>query len=183
MKNQLLKIFSLGLCILMLCSCQAEKTPDDSAQSQEWQPNYDEPWNFTPAQTKIDREIDWGYDIVFSTQEATYTTDVEMIRGIAVNQTGEWMNVSSETPFIEKFYYNAFPNPYDSGNAWVRLPYYPDGEDNFGSYLTADNTAVFVFYPKYLKNNCVLTPGEYRMVVYLADGPHYAYFDVVESQP
>lgn len=184
MKNQLLKIFSLGLCVLMLCSCQAEKTPDDSAQSQEWQPNYDEPWNFTPAQTKIDREIDWGYDIVFSTQEATYTTDVEIIRAVAVNQTGERMYVSSNTPFIERFYMSAFPNPYDSLDAWVRLPYYPEHTDSvFSSCESATNEMWFSFNPKYLKNNCVLTPGEYRMVVYLADGPHYAYFDVVESQP
>ena len=185
MNNRFLKILSFCLLVFVLCSCQTNQdVQSQQGPKQEdqhpWQPNYDEPWNFTPAQTKTDRETDWGYDIVFSTEKPAYTADVELIRGIAVNQTGEWMYVSSGTPFIEKFYMSAFPNPYGSVDAWVRLPYYPDDENVFGSYSSADNDAGFVFYPKYLKNGCVLTPGEYRMVVYLADGPHYAYFEITE---
>ena len=45
---------------------------------------------------------------------------------------------------------------------------------------TAKDNITFIFDPEYLQENCEPTPGRYRFVVFLGDGPHYAYFEITE---
>ncbi len=169
MKKTLLFILSLVLfCAALFAGCgQTQKT--------EWQPDTDRPWNFAPVVNEDDAE---GYDIEFSVEHPSYPADVETIKATAVNKTGDTFTLASHGLFVEKYYENMFPN-HEPEAAWVRLPYY-EGSGMYSRAWTARADYTFTFETKYLQENCELTPGRYRFVVFLGDGPHYAYFEITE---
>lgn len=168
--KKLLLLLLLLATALSLCACQKNEQP------QPWAPNWDEPWNFTPVSGNSSYI---QYDITFSTEFSVYDTSVEAIYAKAINLTGDHPYMTSKAVFIEKYYDSLFPGYYYEPG-WVRLPYREPGEDVYVSASSASDTAYFAFYPQYLQNGCTLTPGKYRLVIFLGDGPHYAYFEITE---
>ena len=168
--KKLLLFLLLLATALSLCACKKNEQP------QPWTPNWDEPWNFTPISENASYI---QYDITFSTEFPVYDTSVEAIYAKAVNHTGDHPYIVCKAVFAEKYYNALFPG-YNSDPGWVRLPYREPGDSAYSFAYSADNTTGAVFYPQYLQNGCTLTPGKYRLVLCLGDGPHYAYFEITE---
>lgn len=166
-KRKLTILFSVMLVIcfaLLGCSREIDR---------EWQPDRERPWNFTP--TIRYRDLD-DYDIEVTLDSSTYPADVEQIGVYVYNKTGQTFILEASGLFVEKYDQSAFP-AMESIGGWVRLPYYT-GYMMYQKTESARADVPFIFYTEYLQENCKLTPGQYRFVVFLGDGPHYAYFEI-----
>lgn len=194
--------FCLFFCIVFLLSlstgCEnvdrtstdsSSTPPDESTSSIQtdstlWTPNVDEPWNFTPYFI-LPEDVEFheeDYDIEFTAEQEVYYGSPEKISCIAVNKTGKPIYACCAV-YVEKMHSDVIDTgPHEVYNpiaVWVRLPYmrYPIWATSVRSDL---RWAIDVKQDAH--REYVFTPGQYRFVVYLADGVHYAYFEVAEAE-
>lgn len=186
-------LFCIVSVLILSSGCEnADVPPDDSSsdvlpENTAWKPGFDEPWNFTPA---CDRAIidEADYDIEFTIAQTVYTGAPEYITYTIRNKTGKTF-YGCDNIYIEKSCGNeAVPIETTPGGAipegyihyspvWVRLPFYTHPILCDSYYPEITRTAEI---EKLMKEQYEFSRGFYRVSVYLADGPHYAYFEIVE---
>ena len=182
MKRRLLSFLLLALVLgtIIFSGCreaQCSPPPEESESTTGWEPDRERPWNFTP--TIGERNLE-DYDIEMTLEAETYPSTVDEIRVQVVNRTGKTSVLGAAGLFVEKYDTHAFwTYGLEATAGWVRLPYYT-GYFMYQKGGTAKDNITFIFDPEYLQENCELTPGRYRFVVFLGDGPHYAYFEITE---
>lgn len=197
------KIISLLLCIstclCLLCSCGDKavscNNPDctcGNAATEEWKPNADEPWNFTPGGYGggfIDMAEDYEYDYLLALTEDTFYEVPEYLEVGILNKTGD--PAAHKMMFIEKSYANIYdidtPN-YTTvlmgdghPSAWVRIPFMTDEKP---LKTVAENRCFGrVYLQENLKAKYEFTPGAYRLVIPLYDGTtRYLNFWIFEEE-
>ncbi len=152
-------------------SAQGEKTGSDG-----WYPDDSEPWNFTPTFGNLGEDTD-QYDFEITLESTVYAGTPEFISYTLVNKTGESFYTCGE--FIEKAYEAGFPPYYDEVSAaWIRIPFY---RTPIWGYCPNSRVEGKIELAKYLKEDYTFTPGNYRLVIFLNDGPHYVYFKITEA--
>ena len=155
----------------------SEKGNDETSQysNDVWRPNYAEPWNFTPncGDQYIRNHDDYDFEIVF---DAVYSKMPEYIEYTVKNKTGVIFPLCST--FIEKLELYAFsPSFEEVSSAWVRVPFY---STPIWAIPMESEYKISIYTDNCVKNNYQFTKGEYRLVIFLPDGVHYAYFEITE---
>ena len=102
--------------MILVCMSAAGCSKGDD----EWEPDRERPWNFTPTVSESGSE---AYDIEVTLDSESYLSTVDEIRIYVLNKTGETFTLESTGLFIEKYDARAFAG-IESTEGWVRLPYY-----------------------------------------------------------
>ncbi len=153
-------------CLLVLCTLVLTASCGNQKQEETaWKPEGQ--WSYTPMLSNVNPE---DYDIELTLDSTTYSQNTEKIVCTIINKTGLTFQVYG-IPMIEKCFI---------GNQWARLPYEIKGLLPRQYLHTVSDTSTINFFPEFLQKGVTLTPGEYRLVVFLGDGPHYAYFEITE---
>ncbi len=174
---------SLIAVLLLASSCNTQTDDETTALDsnmidiQERYGSY-EPWNYFPGgEQPLSEESALQYDIEIIMEQTVYEEMPERIEFTIKNRAkGPLDNYAT---FIER-YENPFKNYGLEGGAWdiggwVRVPYYTN--PSAGSIAKWENTGVVLPYEN-LQREYTYEPGSYRLVVFLPDGAHYAYFEV-----
>lgn len=163
------------LCAASFVGCQKAQCPEDTkqnSQTESWSPNAEEPWNFIPVCESVNGD---DYDIEFTMEQSVYSEVPEYFVCTAVNKTGKQFRVCSGLA-VEKIYSDVYYSSYgEVSSAWVRIPFRCSA--NYGISARADMTWK-IEISKYVEKDFEFTPGQYRLVAFLGDGPHYAYFEI-----
>lgn len=160
------------LSMLFFSGCQSENQPKEM-MSGAWNPDDSQPWNFTPICPNLNSDSN-QYDFEITLTSSIYSEVPDAIAYTLINKTGESFSTCGE--FIEKAYDNGFPPYYDEVSpAWVRVPFY---RTPIWGFCPNSRVEAKVEISKYTKENYKFTPGKYRILFFLNDGPHYAYFEI-----
>ena len=152
--------------------CTGCNNLEDGRFVSEWKPNLSEPWNFDPVFPFND---ECEYDSEFTIEQSTYSEAPEYFVCTAVNKTGKTFRVGARIA-VEKLYNGIYYSSFgEMESAWVRIPY--GGASVVGVSARADVTWRQEV-SKYLQKDFDFTPGQYRLVMFAGDGPHYAYFEI-----
>ena len=190
-----LLLFGLVLFFPLLSSCDQYDIIDDTTSDTEgsdettrnflpenldWRPEFDTPWQYSP-EYDMEKSEDYDFEI---------TVDVDILRSEKieamfaggtchiVNKTGKPFRQYGSA-FIEKFYPNAFRHD-DMlfGDGWIRIPYVDMGDFRREIFYDGEGTYKLDLLHSYTMH--YFGVGEYRVVIFLDDGPHYAYFEITE---
>ena len=146
-------------------------------------------WLHTPAHKKDGHVDDW---IILTLTESEFAKAPEELEvTIRNNRTPEYPDEPMFYMSLHAYYEKVYPSseigygiemgfPY---SMWVRLPI-AFGRSGYLGGLTPTNPEIneytfsFPFASAVQDESLELTPGSYRLVLYAADGPHYAYFRI-----
>ena len=172
--------FVLGAALLLFSGCQTSDTEKQTDTTNPlvltgWKPDAGEPWNFTPTLGNVGEDAE-KYDFEITLEQTVYSGVPDSISYTLVNKTGEPFYTCGE--FIEKAYSNPFPPYFDEVSAaWIRIPYY---RTPIWAYCPDSEVDGKIILSQFLEEDFTFTPGDYRIIFFLSDGPHYVYFEIME---
>ena len=173
MKKRLWLLFLLSFSCLtvLMVGCGNQDMPKESDSGANWNFNDVDVWNFSPA-TFFDSHED--YDIEISLDQTVFEKAPEYLPYRITNKTGKLYEACGF--FLEQKYDHAFfPHHEETASAWVRIPFFNGGQWHLS---TESESSGKIIVDKFKLKDFEFTPGQYRLVMFAADGPHYAYFEI-----
>ena len=181
--KRLLSVFLLiGLCLASGCANIPDTGVDASVPS--WEADIKEkygswePWNYTP-----------GYPMALDAEEAEkYDIEIVMEQTVfdVVPQTVTYTMRNSKDGYLDTFaiFIETYEHPFECYGlegggwdigGWVRIPYYT--RPSCGDLTQGERTHTMDIH-KFLQREYTYEPGYYRLVFFMPDATHYAYFEI-----
>ena len=191
----LLMVCLFVVSLLCFSSCRNTDVPEETTDTAEttdtiettapqetaWKPDPLEPWNYTPACPYEKGKVE-GYDIEITLDESVFSKAPEQLTITVKNKTMKPFRLCL-LEYYEKLYPEyevGYTNRYfGSTYLWVRLPINTGSEIAFFELQFNDPLRCeYTMTHSFSKDDFEFTPGQYRLVMFAGDGPHYAYFEI-----
>ena len=156
------------------------ETTGASAPREKWEPDINEPWNYTPGHGIVIPDEYEEYDVTLD--QTVFTEMPESLLFTIRRKDGRNdMGIRFQHMiYLEKRYDDWLEKrePWSISSVWVRLPYYTKPDLDGLDYENPLTWRVTPFNPNFMKKEVDFTPGYYRILVILPDGPHYLDFEI-----